>query len=133
MAAGGVVCNVNDELLMIYKNKKWDLPKGKIDFGESALDAAISEVQEETGVFSLNASSNAFSTYHMYSDSLNSRFFFLKETKWFLMSATSKSILVPQSTEGILDVRWVKFTSFEQLTTYNSIKFLLKNMKGVKF
>ena len=129
MAAGGVVCNVNNELLMIYKNKKWDLPKGKIDFGESAQDAAIREVQEETGVFSLDASSNAFSTYHMYSDSLNSRFFFLKETKWFLMSSTLKSILVPQSTEGILDVRWFSYDDVHLLKTYQStiepIKFFL--------
>ena len=49
-AAGGVIENENKQILFIYRLKKWDLPKGKKDKGESIMDCAIREVEEETKV-----------------------------------------------------------------------------------
>ena len=49
VAAGGVVTNPKGKVLFIYRNDKWDLPKGKLDKGESIEDCAIREVMEETG------------------------------------------------------------------------------------
>src|SRR5690606_40252613 len=43
-AAGGMVINDKKEILFIYRNKRWDLPKGKVEKGETLEDSAIREV-----------------------------------------------------------------------------------------
>src|SRR5687768_2564827 len=48
LAAGGLVQNEKEELLMIYRKGKWDLPKGKLDKNEKLEDCALREVMEET-------------------------------------------------------------------------------------
>ena len=126
-AAGGVVENNNSELLMIYKNKTWDLPKGKVEYKESSEVAAIREVEEETNLNKLSILSDSFSTYHIYRELSNSTIVYLKETKWFLMHTGSKSdLIMPQINEGITKVKWMSFKQAEDLKTYTSIKFLLR-------
>jgi len=126
-AAGGLVQKNNKELLMIYKNNNWDLPKGKVDNNESAKNAAIREVQEETNLNSLHILSDYFSTYHIYRDVVNSSKIYLKETKWFLMETRSQShIIIPQLDEGISEVKWVNFEQIKYLQTYNSIQCVLR-------
>ena len=49
-AAGGVVVNSNKERLFIHRFGRWDLPKGKLEKGESPAEAALREVYEETGL-----------------------------------------------------------------------------------
>jgi ADP-ribose pyrophosphatase YjhB (NUDIX family) len=49
MAAGGLVENEHGEILLIYRKKHWDLPKGKLDAGETLEECAVREVEEETG------------------------------------------------------------------------------------
>ena len=46
-AAGGLVYNIENQLLMIFRNNKWDLPKGKLEVGENIQECAIREVEEE--------------------------------------------------------------------------------------
>ena len=49
-AGGGLVFNKNNEVLFIFRNGKWDLPKGGIEKGEEIEYTALREVEEETGV-----------------------------------------------------------------------------------
>ena len=49
-AAGGIVYNNSQQILMIFRNNFWDLPKGKLELNEKIEDCAIREVEEETGV-----------------------------------------------------------------------------------
>jgi 8-oxo-dGTP diphosphatase len=51
-AAGGVVLNEAGELAVVYRPKydDWTLPKGKLEPGESWEQAALREVEEETGL-----------------------------------------------------------------------------------
>jgi 8-oxo-dGTP diphosphatase len=55
LAAGGVLGRRTEkgelEVLLIHRPKydDWTLPKGKLDDGEGAEDAALREVEEETG------------------------------------------------------------------------------------
>jgi 8-oxo-dGTP pyrophosphatase MutT (NUDIX family) len=68
IAGGGIVTNELGELLMIFRRGKWDLPKGKLDEGESIEDCAIREVEEETGVKNLKLGAKLLVTEHEYFD-----------------------------------------------------------------
>ena len=126
VAAGGVVQNTDNKLLIIYKNKYWDLPKGKVNHKESIESAAIREVQEETNVQNLKIVTNLISTYHIYKCIYNDFGFTLKETKWFLMGTNVISNLAPDESEGISAVKWLDPVEMKNLKTYRSINFLLK-------
>ncbi|EAR12413.1 hypothetical protein PI23P_07305 [Polaribacter irgensii 23-P] len=96
-AAGGLVLNAKKEVLFIYRSEKWDLPKGRIEIGESVEETAIREVEEECGISNLKLVKPLITTYHTYyQDGLK-----LKETFWFLMTSEYQGELTPQLEEGI--------------------------------
>lgn len=104
IAAGGLVLNEKDELLMIFRRGFWDLPKGKLDEGESVPECAVREVQEETGLKSITLQEAVGITYHEYEEKGQS---ILKETHWYKMQASDAEELVPQTEEDILQIEWV--------------------------
>lgn len=103
-AAGGIVGNKNNEILFIKRLGKWDLPKGKIEKGESLQQAALREVEEETGLQELILEDYINSTFHIYSERNGTRI--LKTTHWFKMSYTGTKAAIPQLEEGITEVDW---------------------------
>ncbi len=105
VAAGGVVKNNKGETLFIYRNGKWDLPKGKRDKGEAIQKAAIREVEEETGVSNLVITSFLRTTYHLFKRNGVQK---LKETHWYEMHTTYNGELSGQLEEGITEVAWKK-------------------------
>ena len=103
-AAGGLVYNNECQLLMIFRNNKWDLPKGKLEQNENIKECAIREVQEECGASGLRIINALQDTYHIYE--ING-IKILKRTYWFSMHTDSKCSLEPQIEEGITKVVWV--------------------------
>jgi len=103
VAAGGRVKNAKGKWLFIYRNGKWDLPKGKLDSGESIENAAVREVEEETGVGGLTITNFLAITYHIFQRSGHYK---LKEVHWFDMKTDHSKKLVPQLEEGITKVKW---------------------------
>jgi hypothetical protein len=99
-AAGGLVLNPKKEVLFIYRSKKWDLPKGRIEAGESIEETAVREVEEECGIFNLKLIKPLLTTYHVYFQNGTK----LKKTFWFLMTSNYEEALVPQLEEGITGV-----------------------------
>ena len=104
-AAGGFVLNENNEVLMMFRRGKWDLPKGKMDKKESFEECAIRETEEETGLKNIKLLSPLITSYHTYHE--GSRYV-LKETKWFTMKISGEQKLIPQATEHITKLEWVK-------------------------
>lgn len=112
IAAGGLVWNERDELLMIYRRGKWDLPKGKLDEGESIEDCAVREVMEETGLKSITRGPLIDVGYHNYFDvHINENV--TKETHWYHMRAAGNQQLIPQAAEDITAIQWVKDEALE--------------------
>jgi 8-oxo-dGTP pyrophosphatase MutT (NUDIX family) len=103
VAAGGVVTNAKGKVLFIYRNDKWDLPKGKLEKGESIEDCAVREVMEETGVKDLRVENFLRTTYHIYKDSGT---YTLKEVHWYAMRTEYKGKLKGEKKEGIEKVKW---------------------------
>ena len=127
-AAGGLVEHTDGRYLFIYRNDKWDLPKGKIEKNEVIIDAAIREVMEETGVGDLMVTKPLNTTYHVFNSKGK---FKLKKTYWFLMKSNYNAPLVPQEEENIQAAVWRSKTDFTLLmqNAYENIKILLEEIK----
>jgi 8-oxo-dGTP pyrophosphatase MutT (NUDIX family) len=103
-AAGGLVYNDQGQVLIMRRRGRWDLPKGKIDAGESLEACAVREVQEETGLQIVNIDSFLTTTYHTYDESGKH---ILKESHWYKMYAPGSQPLHPQTNEQITEVKWI--------------------------
>lgn len=104
-AAGGIVENEKKEILVIERNGYHDLPKGHIESGELAKEAALREVAEECGLKNHRIlNSNPKVSYHVYK--LNDQWI-LKKTFWFVMHASTSEVFIPQKEEGINVIKWM--------------------------
>ena len=127
-AAGGVVKNEKGDILAIFRSGKWDLPKGKIDGKrETHRQAALREVQEETGLKTVKIVAPLITTYHIY---CRKERLILKPTYWFEMFAESSNKLKPQAKENISIVTWVEEEELAEIqkNTYSSLKDVIKLM-----
>jgi ADP-ribose pyrophosphatase YjhB (NUDIX family) len=124
-AAGGLVKNQQKETLFIYRFEKWDLPKGKIEKGESKKEAAIREVEEECGMTGLKIQKKLQKTYHIFQRKGRE---VLKITYWYSMETDYDGTLSPQIEEGITDAVFKSDTEvYEALkNTYRNIKLLFE-------
>lgn len=124
-AGGGLVFNDKNEVLFIFRNKKWDLPKGGIEKGEEIEDTAIREVEEETGVNGLKITRKLNKTYHIFKR--NGRYK-LKITHWFEMKTSYSGKMIGQLDEGIEKVEWIKQEDIATCLTnsYENIKLLFE-------
>jgi 8-oxo-dGTP pyrophosphatase MutT (NUDIX family) len=124
-AGGGIVKNEKDAVLFIYRRGKWDLPKGKLDEGETIEACAIREVMEETGLKKVNILKQAGNTYHTY---FEGKKHMLKTSVWFFMQALGGQELIPQTEEDIESMEWLPKTKWPKAfeNTYPAIKLILK-------
>lgn len=129
-AGGGLVYNANGEILFIYRNGKWDLPKGGIEKNEAIEDTAIREVEEETGVTGLKITEKLPKTYHIFKR--NGRYK-LKITYWFKMQTDFTGETAPQEDEGIEKAVWLKPSEVENAlgNSYKNIKLLFETEKVI--
>ena len=127
IAAGGLVKNDKDELLVIFRRGKWDLPKGKLDDGEKPEEAALREVKEETGLQNVFTVKFIGLTYHEYFDPYLKEDV-IKETHWFEMHAPGKQKLVPQKEEGIEEIEWAAKENLQEKlsNTYPNITGIIQ-------
>ena len=125
-AAGGVVKDASGQILWIQRNGKWDLPKGKLESGESLEEAAVREVEEETGITDLTITGDAFTTFHTYEAE---GVVYLKTTFWYPMTHDGTGTTgIPQAIEGISEVKWLRppFPEETLARTFGSIETVLE-------
>ena len=124
VAAGGIVINDKNEILFIFRNDKWDLPKGKAEKNENITQTAIREVKEETGIKDLIIVKPVEKTYHIFK---RAKKHYLKETYWFEMKTSHNKEFTPQISEGITRVEWISKEKIPLImkNTYKNIKFLI--------
>jgi len=130
-ASGGLVQNAKGEYLFIFRNKKWDLPKGKVEKGEGMKEAGLREVEEECGVKIATNDERLCKTYHVYEMSGK---LVLKRTNWYSMTVKGVPKLVPQKEEGITKAEWLTASDLKPVlkNTYPSIVDVLKAGKLIK-
>ncbi len=123
-AGGGLVYNDKGEILLIFRRGKWDLPKGKLDKGETIEECSVREVEEETGITGLTLGTKICETWHVYDDKGRN---LVKHTTWFKMRSSDTRTLVPQIEEDIVEVRWADTKALLPYVsnTYHAIKDVL--------
>ena len=130
IAGGGLVANSTGKVLMMYRKKKWDLPKGKIEKKEILIDGALREVMEETGAKDLIVKKSLNHTFHLFSRNGNYK---LKKTYWYLMTTSYEGLLEPQLEEGIAKAEWKTKEEVPVLmeNAYKNIKLLFEEMDWI--
>jgi 8-oxo-dGTP pyrophosphatase MutT (NUDIX family) len=127
-AAGGIVYNKNAEILIIKRMGYWDLPKGKIEKGESKISAAIREVSEECGIDHLEIVSKMGKTYHTYALGDQQ---ILKLSYWYNMIYSGIKTPVPQTEEHITEAKWINKSEIDEIlnNTYKNLYDLFQKIK----
>lgn len=132
-AAGGIVSNSKGDLLFIKRLGKWDLPKGKMEKGESREESAVREIEEETGLQNVELLSFINTTYHIYVERNGDKV--LKCTHWFEMSFNGEDTSKPQIEEGITEVAWKNTFQIEEEvfpSTFKNIKLIIREFWNTK-
>lgn len=122
-AAGGIVFNSENKILLMRRRGYWDFPKGKIEEGETEMVAAYREIEEECGI-KVEIGSKIADTYHTY------RMFdtrIIKRTAWFEAKYSGSQTLQPQIEEDITEVRWISRNMLENCLPdmHASLRFLI--------
>lgn len=126
-AAGGLVERSDGKILFIYRNNRWDLPKGGVEKKELIIEAAQREVKEETGLADLIVINKIGETYHIFKKGKNFR---LKRTYWFKMKSDYQGELFPQEEEGIISAEWINKKRIPEIfkNAYENIKEIVSKV-----
>jgi 8-oxo-dGTP pyrophosphatase MutT (NUDIX family) len=132
-AAGGIVNRPNGDILFIKRLGKWDLPKGKMEKGESREESAVREIEEETNLQNVELLDFINTTYHIYIERNGDKV--LKYTHWFEMNFDGEDTSKPQLEEGITEVAWKNTSQIENEvfpSTFKNIKLIIKEFWDTK-
>jgi 8-oxo-(d)GTP phosphatase len=130
MAAGGVIFRKDKagiQVLIIRRNGHWDLPKGKLEPGETVQYCAVREVSEELGIPHPMVVCSLDATWHTYMMDGES---YGKTTHWFLMISPARAF-TPQAEEFIEEVRWSAIDEALGLVAFENLKIVLERAKTV--
>ena len=130
-AAGGFI-EKDNEFLFIHRQGIWDLPKGKLEKGETIKNAAIRECEEECGIKQLTITKQLSSSFHLYK---YKKGFALKQSYWFYMKSDYSKKLTPQLEEDIDEVKWFSKHEIETIIinhTYYTIRDVINEALGIR-
>ena len=125
-SAGGVVFRMDagQPLFLLIRDsyQNWGFPKGHIEPGEQADDAARREVSEETGLAGLvvRGAIDTIDWFFRFRGQL-----IHKSCQFFLMESV-EAVTSPQRNEGITACRWITFEEAETLISYSNARDVLR-------
>ena len=126
VAAGGYVVRRAEggglEVLLIFRRGAWDLPKGKLDEGESVRETAVREVAEEVGIKkkTLTVTADLGTTVHGYVWP-KARAYAVKTTYWYAMTTTADAF-EPEEREGIEAVEWASWEAAKERLGFETLR-----------
>jgi 8-oxo-dGTP pyrophosphatase MutT (NUDIX family) len=124
-SAGGVVFRIHDgsALFLLIKDsyQNWGFPKGHLESGERAEDAAVREVREETGIddLALRGRIETIDWYFRFRGQL------IHKVCHFYLMETGQATTNPQQAEGITACRWVSFDDALAAISYANARKVL--------
>jgi len=123
VSAGGVVIFGNTLLVLKKFNGDYVLPKGRVEAGESLEEAAIREVEEESGVKAviIDYIGEAKYKYRNY----RQKEIVTKTVHWYLMTTNSME-KVPQKSEGFIDVVFTHIDKASKMVKYDDEREIIK-------
>lgn len=132
-SAGGVLVRTHEQELQAclikrcrYQQETWCIPKGHLEAGESAENAAIREIAEETGATAEIVKLLGEIHYRFSIPGKNREYD--KTVTFFLMkSLTTK--LRPQDTLEVVEARWFNFESALDLISYDNERNILRQAR----
>lgn len=130
-SAGGAVYKTSKDkkvkwlLIKPTGTDRWQLPKGKIDKGESSFQAALREVKEEGGVETKIIQKIGSSSYFYVFD--NTKCF--KTVTYFVMEEVKKT--KEGHDEEIDEVKYEEFKKAYELLTFKDDKRILAKAKEI--
>jgi tRNA threonylcarbamoyladenosine biosynthesis protein TsaE len=132
-AAGGVIFNNDNDVLLLRRLGYWDLPKGKMEENETEMSAACREIEEECGISGIEIAGKMIDTYHVYRDKDNMRV--IKQTAWFGAVYSGVQPLKPQLEEGITEAVWMPLKDIPQYVPqmYASLADVMINVQTLLF
>lgn len=127
-SAGGIVVKNEDGQKKILvtqhsKHKGWDFPKGHLETGESSEQAALREVEEETGVIGEIVEKIGQTEYFYYEDGKK----VLKTVVYFIMNF----VKLGEATTAfeVSDMVWLPLEEVEEKLTFKDTKELWKKAR----
>jgi ADP-ribose pyrophosphatase len=132
IAGGGLLYRISKKghikVVLIKRKGIWDLPKGKLDEGESIPQCAAREVMEEIGLQKLPMIVRSLErTFHTYVEKGNP---VRKTTYWYLMY-TDERIFVPQAEEQIEAVKWKKIDEAFSIVQFDNLRSVIDRFKAM--
>ena len=125
-SAGGVVYRLAEgvPLFLLIRDSyaNWGFPKGHLESGERAEDAAVREVREETGVadLSLRGAIETIDWYFRFRGRL------IHKVCHFFLMETRHATTAPQRAEGITACQWLSFVDAESSISYVNARQVLQ-------
>lgn len=129
VAGGGILTKMGKtklKVLLIFRKGRWDIPKGKLDPGETVKQCAKREVCEELGIDKVNVIQFLDTTVHGYAEDDH---FMVKTTYWYHMTTTATTF-VPQLEEKITDVKWMSIDKARRLLGHATLVHLLDRIES---
>lgn len=132
-SAGGVVIRKSQHklyIVLLYKNKDWVLPKGRIEKGEGEEQAALREVYEETGIpLGKMTAIKHLGKINYITDQPRS----MPKTVSYFLIKTNHQKLTPLKNEGFKKASWFEINeAFYKATFGESKGVILKAIKQLE-